>query len=174
MTSPRNRIVLPAVINKQKVNKTSASRCSNQRRTLIIHKHRFNGGLASFMSERQQSPYDSTARSWLALVERRQRNFIELCNTGRWRHYYTHAQFLDETRKVLHLTHPMGAAGRLAGQRANRVPTKHQTKRSAQPGCRCTKGKAVVTQRVWAAAAARVGDFGRRSRASLRRWTQRR
>jgi hypothetical protein len=56
MTSPRNRIVLPAVINKQKVNKTSASRCSNQRRTLIIHKQRFNGGLASFMSERQQSP----------------------------------------------------------------------------------------------------------------------
>jgi hypothetical protein len=55
------------------------------------------------MSERQQSPYDSIARSWLALVERRQRNFIELCTTGRWRHYYTQAQFLDEMRKVLHL-----------------------------------------------------------------------
>src|SRR5271157_3811244 len=55
------------------------------------------------MSERQPSPYDSIARSWLALVERRQQNFIELCNTGRWRHYYTHAQFLDEMRKVLHL-----------------------------------------------------------------------
>jgi len=70
---------------------------------LIIHKRRFNDALASFMSERQQSPYDSIARSWLALVERRQRNFIELCNTGRWRHYYTHTQFLDEMRKVLHL-----------------------------------------------------------------------
>src|SRR5215831_7861651 len=55
------------------------------------------------MSERQPSPYDSIARSWLALVERRQRNLVELCNTGRWRHYYTHAQFLDEMRKVLHL-----------------------------------------------------------------------
>lgn len=55
------------------------------------------------MSERQQSPYDSIARKWLALVERRQQNFIELGNTGRWRHYYTHAQFLDEMRKVLHL-----------------------------------------------------------------------
>jgi uncharacterized repeat protein (TIGR03809 family) len=55
------------------------------------------------MSERQQGPYDSTARRWLALVERRQQNFIELCNTGRWRRYYTHAQFLDEMRKVLHL-----------------------------------------------------------------------
>jgi len=70
---------------------------------LNIEQPRFNGGLASFMSERQQSPYDSIARSWLALVERRQRNFVELCTTGRWRHYYTQAQLLDEVRKVLHL-----------------------------------------------------------------------
>jgi hypothetical protein len=55
------------------------------------------------MSERQESPYDSTARRWLALVERRQQNFIELWNTGRWQHYYTHAQFLDEMRKMLDL-----------------------------------------------------------------------
>jgi uncharacterized repeat protein (TIGR03809 family) len=55
------------------------------------------------MSERQQGPYDNTAGRWLALVERRQQNFIELCNTGRWRRYYTHAQFLDEMRKVLRL-----------------------------------------------------------------------
>jgi len=70
---------------------------------LSIEKRRFNGGLASFMSEGQQSPYDSIARSWLALVERRQRNFIELCTTGRWRHYYTRAQLIDEVRKVLYL-----------------------------------------------------------------------
>jgi hypothetical protein len=70
---------------------------------LSIEKRRFNGGLASFMSERQQSPYDSIARGWLALVERRQRNFIELCTTGRWRHYYTRAQLIDEVRKVLRL-----------------------------------------------------------------------
>ena len=55
------------------------------------------------MSERQQGPYDSTACRWLALIERRQQNFIELCNTGRWQRYYTQAQFLDEMRKVLHL-----------------------------------------------------------------------
>ena len=70
---------------------------------LIIPMRRFNGGLACSMSERQQSPYDSIARRWLTLVERRRRNFIELCNSGRWRHYYTHAQLLDEMRKVLHL-----------------------------------------------------------------------
>src|SRR5262249_624802 len=48
----------------------------------------------------------------LVLVERRQQNFIELCNTGRWRHYYTHAQFLDEMRKVLELRNQWA---RLAG-----------------------------------------------------------
>ncbi|HEX4408620.1 MAG TPA: TIGR03809 family protein [Xanthobacteraceae bacterium] len=53
------------------------------------------------MSERQTSPYDSVARKWLALVERRQEHFVELCNTGRWRHYYTRAEFLEEMRKVL-------------------------------------------------------------------------
>ena len=53
------------------------------------------------MSERQAAPYDSIARRWLALVERRQEHFIELCDTGRWRHYYTKAEFLEEMRKVL-------------------------------------------------------------------------
>jgi hypothetical protein len=55
------------------------------------------------MSERETGPYDSVARRWLALVERRQENFIDLCNSGRWRHYYTRAEFLDEMRKVLRL-----------------------------------------------------------------------
>ena len=53
------------------------------------------------MSEGQTGPYDSIARRWLALVERRQEHFIELCDTGRWRHYYTHDEFLIEMRKVL-------------------------------------------------------------------------
>jgi hypothetical protein len=55
------------------------------------------------MSERQESPYDSIARSWLALVERRQEKIIELCYSGRWRRYYTHPEFLEEMRKVLEL-----------------------------------------------------------------------
>jgi uncharacterized repeat protein (TIGR03809 family) len=57
--------------------------------------------LASSMSERQNSPYDSIARRWLALVERRHANFIDLYETGRWRHYYTETEFLEEIRKVL-------------------------------------------------------------------------
>ena len=53
------------------------------------------------MSEPQYGRYDGIARRWLALMERRQQNFLDLCDTGRWRHYYTEAQFLDEMRKLL-------------------------------------------------------------------------
>jgi uncharacterized repeat protein (TIGR03809 family) len=53
------------------------------------------------MSDRQTGPYESIAGRWLALVERRQQHFIELCDSGRWRHYYTQAEFLEEMRKVL-------------------------------------------------------------------------
>ena len=55
------------------------------------------------MSGREQGPYDSVASRWLALIERRQENFIDLCNTGRWRHYYTRAEFLEQMREVLRL-----------------------------------------------------------------------
>lgn len=55
------------------------------------------------MSERQQSPYDSIARRWLVLIERRQQHFVQLCHSGRWRRYYTHAQFFEEMGKVLQL-----------------------------------------------------------------------
>lgn len=55
------------------------------------------------MSERQKGPYDSIARRWLALVERRHANIIDLYESGRWRHYYTETDFLDEIRKVLRL-----------------------------------------------------------------------
>jgi uncharacterized repeat protein (TIGR03809 family) len=55
------------------------------------------------MSERQQGPYDAIAHRWLELIERRHANFIDLYDTGRWRHYFTQEQFLDEIRKVLRL-----------------------------------------------------------------------
>ena len=53
------------------------------------------------MSEPQSGRYDSIARRWLALIERRQEHFLDLCDSGRWRHYFTEAEFLDEMRKVL-------------------------------------------------------------------------
>ena len=53
------------------------------------------------MSEPQSGRYDSIARRWLDLIERRQEHFLDLCDSGRWRHYFTEAEFLDEMRKVL-------------------------------------------------------------------------
>jgi|GEM_PF-3519093 len=52
------------------------------------------------MSERQQGPYDSIARRWLALAERRQAHFIELVDSGRWRHYFTPEVLNAEMRKA--------------------------------------------------------------------------
>jgi len=53
------------------------------------------------MAELQSGRYQGIARRWLALIERRQEHFLDLCDSGRWRHYFTEAEFLDEMRKVL-------------------------------------------------------------------------
>ena len=52
------------------------------------------------MSARQTGPYDSVARKLLALAERRQAHFIELCDSGRWKHYFTPAELNDEMRRA--------------------------------------------------------------------------
>jgi hypothetical protein len=72
-------------------------------RALLIHNADSRRSWLFFMSERQQSPYDSIARRWLVLIERRQQHFVQLCHSGRWRRYYTHAQFFEEMGKVLQL-----------------------------------------------------------------------
>jgi uncharacterized repeat protein (TIGR03809 family) len=53
------------------------------------------------MSAPRDGRYDSIARRWLALVERRQEHLIELTQTGRWRHYYTQTEFRDEVHRLL-------------------------------------------------------------------------
>ena len=68
------------------------------------------------MSGPQSGRYDTIARRWLALIERRQENFLDLCDTGRWRHYYTEPEFLEEMRKVLRVRDQWAA---LAGQPLN-------------------------------------------------------
>jgi len=52
------------------------------------------------MSERQTGPYDSIARKWLALAERRYAHFIELSDSGRWRHYFSRAELDVEMRRA--------------------------------------------------------------------------
>lgn len=52
------------------------------------------------MSARQPGPYDSVARKWHALAERRRAHVVELRDTGRWRHYYTWEELLDVLREA--------------------------------------------------------------------------
>ena len=40
-------------------------------------------------------------RRWRELAEQRRAHFIELYDTGRWKHYYTEHEFLTEMRKAV-------------------------------------------------------------------------
>ena len=64
------------------------------------------------MSERQPGPYDSVARRWHALAERRRAHVIELRESGRWKHYYTAEQLLDALREAVNMR---DAWARIAG-----------------------------------------------------------
>jgi uncharacterized repeat protein (TIGR03809 family) len=46
--------------------------------------------------------YDDLAHKWHELAERRRSHFIDLYRTGRWKHYYTEAQFIARMREVFH------------------------------------------------------------------------
>jgi uncharacterized repeat protein (TIGR03809 family) len=61
----------------------------------------FDGHFRSSMPARQPGPYDSVARKWLALAERRRAHVIELRETGRWRHYYTPEEYLEALREAI-------------------------------------------------------------------------
>ena len=52
------------------------------------------------MSARQSGPYDSVARKWLALAERRRAHVVELSDSGRWRHYYTPDELREAMREA--------------------------------------------------------------------------
>lgn len=45
--------------------------------------------------------WDAVSLRWRDLAERRKDHFIELYQTGRWRHYYTEEEFLAELRKAV-------------------------------------------------------------------------
>lgn len=82
------------------------------------------------MSERQKSPYDSIARRWLALIERREQHFVDLSRSGRWRHYYTQTEFLTEMRKVLQVRNQWAV---LAGLPVKKIPGDDDSGRKAAP-----------------------------------------
>lgn len=45
--------------------------------------------------------YAQLAREWSRLARRRRDHFIELYKSGRWRHYYSEAEFYTQLRDVL-------------------------------------------------------------------------
>jgi uncharacterized repeat protein (TIGR03809 family) len=51
----------------------------------------------------RQYPFamDRAARKWRALAERRRAHFVELYRSGRWRHYYTEAEFVARMRQAV-------------------------------------------------------------------------
>ncbi len=56
------------------------------------------------MSERLVGALDKVAHKWRRLAERRRAHFIELFHSGRWKHYYTEAQFLQYMRDAIRAT----------------------------------------------------------------------
>lgn len=56
----------------------------------------------STMSERHPPcPFDTSARKWRDLAERRRQYLAELQQSGRWRRYYTEENFLTEMRAAI-------------------------------------------------------------------------
>jgi uncharacterized repeat protein (TIGR03809 family) len=49
-------------------------------------------------------PFDTIARKWCDLAERRREYFVELYNSGRWAHYYTKETFALRMRDVVGVT----------------------------------------------------------------------
>ena len=64
------------------------------------------------------------------LAEQREQHFADLSRSGRWRHYYTHAEFLDEMRKPLHVRNQWAA---LAGLPVKSLPSDQNGAHGAAP-----------------------------------------
>ncbi|MEA2981290.1 MAG: hypothetical protein QOF91_3197 [Alphaproteobacteria bacterium] len=47
--------------------------------------------------------WERIALKWRSLAEQRRDHHFELYRSGRWRHYYTEEEFLDEMRKAVAL-----------------------------------------------------------------------
>ena len=71
------------------------------------------------MSERQPSPYDSVARRWHALAERRWAHVTELRESGRWKHYYTAEELLEALREAVSMR---DAWAKIAGLQQDEAP----------------------------------------------------
>jgi len=48
--------------------------------------------------------FDEIAQKWRNFAQRRRDYFIELYDSGRWKHYYSEAQFIDRMREAIQLS----------------------------------------------------------------------
>jgi len=55
-------------------------------------------------ARRSAHALDAVAQKWRALAERRRAHFLELYDSGRWKHYYGEEQFLYRMREAIRLT----------------------------------------------------------------------
>ena len=55
-------------------------------------------------ARRHAHALDAVAQKWRALAERRRAHFLELYDSGRWKHYYGEEQFLYRMREAIRLT----------------------------------------------------------------------
>lgn len=49
------------------------------------------------------APYLAYSQKWCDLAERRRNHFVKLYDSGRWKLYYSEAEFLDELRAAVAL-----------------------------------------------------------------------
>ena len=61
---------------------------------------------------------DPAARKWRDLAERRRAHFVELFESGRWRHYYSDTEFLVEMRKAMAIAQKWAQLAPTAEERA--------------------------------------------------------
>ena len=85
------------------------------------------------MSAPREGRYDTIARRWLALVERRQEHLIELTETGRWRHYYTQAEFREEINRLLRVREQWASIAGVSPYAEDAEEEKEPTPRQIRP-----------------------------------------
>ena len=86
------------------------------------------------MSERQPGPYDSVARKWHALAERRRAHVVELRETGRWRHYYTAEELLNALREAVNMRDAWARIAGLADDEADQADDQRDAELFRQAG----------------------------------------
>jgi uncharacterized repeat protein (TIGR03809 family) len=60
------------------------------------------GGITLMQQARASAlPPDQVALRWRDLAERRRSHFVELYESGRWKHYYSEADFVQRMREVV-------------------------------------------------------------------------